>query len=124
MNVPNDLRYAFSHEWLRSDGTVGITDHAQAALTDVVYVELLKVGAEVKAGGQVCVVESVKAASDIYAPASGTVIAINHDLTSNPALLNTDPYGAGWIFRLELTQPEEGNSLQSPADYKTQIGGA
>jgi glycine cleavage system H protein len=124
MNVPDDLRYASSHEWLRSDGTVGITDHAQAELTDVVYVELPKVGAEVKAGGQVCVVESVKAASDIYAPASGRVIAINHDLAGNPALLNTDPYGAGWIFRLELAQPEEGNSLKNPAEYSAQIGGA
>jgi glycine cleavage system H protein len=123
MNVPKDLRYASSHEWLRSDGTVGITDHAQAELTDVVYVELPKVGAEVKAGAQVCVVESVKAASDIYAPASGTVLAINHDLASNPALLNTDPYGTGWIFRLQLTQPEEGNSLKSAAEYTAQIGG-
>jgi glycine cleavage system H protein len=122
MNVPDDLRYASSHEWLRSDGTVGITDHAQAELTDVVYVELPKVGAEVKAGGQVCVVESVKAASDIYAPASGTVVAINHDLAGNPALLNTDPYGTGWIFRLELKQPEEGNNLKSASEYTAQIG--
>ena len=123
MNIPDDLRYASSHEWLRSDGTVGITDHAQAELSDVVYVELPKVGAEVKAGAQVCVVESVKAASDIYAPASGSVIAINHDLASNPALLNSDPYGTGWIFRLQVAQPEEGNSLTSAADYKAQIGG-
>ena len=123
MNVPDDLRYASSHEWLRNDGTVGITDHAQAELTDVVYVELPKVGAEVKAGAQVCVVESVKAASDIYAPASGSILAINHDLASNPALLNTDPYGAGWIFRLQLAQPEEVNNLKSPGEYQSQIGG-
>ena len=125
MSIPNDLRYTDSHEWVRLAGdtaTVGITDHAQAELTDVVYVELPKVGAEVKAGAQVCVVESVKAASDIYAPASGSILAINHDLASNPALLNTDPYGAGWIFRLQLTQPEEGNNLKSAAEYQSQIG--
>jgi glycine cleavage system H protein len=90
----------------------------------VVYVELPKVGTEVQAGKQVCVVESVKAASDIYAPASGKVVAVNEALGSNPALLNTDPYGNGWIFRLELKQPEETNSLKSPADYTAQIGGA
>ena len=123
MNVPDDLRYATSHEWLRADGTVGITDHAQAELTDVVYVELPQVGAEVKAGTQVCVVESVKAASDIYAPATGTIAAVNDALTSNPALLNTDPYGSGWIFRIELASPEETNALKSPADYRAQIGG-
>jgi glycine cleavage system H protein len=123
MNVPDDLRYAASHEWLRADGTVGITDHAQAELTDVVYVELPQVGAEVKAGTQVCVVESVKAASDIYAPATGKVAAVNDALASNPALLNTDPYGAGWIFRVEVASPEDTNSLKSPADYRAQIGG-
>jgi glycine cleavage system H protein len=123
MNVPDDLRYASSHEWLRADGTVGITDHAQAELTDVVYVELPQVGIEVKAGTQVCVVESVKAASDIYAPASGRIIAVNEALGSNPALLNTAPFSEGWIFRLELAQPEETNALKSAAEYRTQIGG-
>jgi glycine cleavage system H protein len=123
MNVPEDLRYASSHEWLRADGTVGITDHAQAELTDVVYVELPQVGTEVKAGTQVCVVESVKAASDIYAPASGRIIAVNEALGSNPALLNTAPFSEGWIFRLELAQPEETNALKSAAEYRTQIGG-
>jgi glycine cleavage system H protein len=123
MNVPDDLRYAASHEWIREDGTVGITDHAQAELTDIVYVELPEVGRVVKAGEAVAVVESVKAASDIYAPASGTVMAINHDLSSKPALLNSDPYGAGWLFRLEMKQPEEMNELKSPADYGKLIGG-
>jgi glycine cleavage system H protein len=123
MNVPDDLRYASSHEWLRADGTVGITDHAQAELTDVVYVELPQVGAEVKAGTQVCVVESVKAASDIYAPASGRIVAVNEALGSNPALLNTAPFTEGWIFRLELAQPEETNALKSAAEYRAQIGG-
>jgi glycine cleavage system H protein len=127
-SVPDDLRYATSHEWLRlaatasgSMGTVGITDRAQAELTDVVYVELPKVGAEARAGQQICVVESVKAASDIYSPADGKVIAVNDALTANPALLNTDPYGEGWIFRLQLADPKSGDSLKSPADYRAQI---
>ncbi|MEO6567934.1 MAG: glycine cleavage system protein GcvH [Opitutaceae bacterium] len=121
MNVPDDLRYAASHEWLKADGTVGISDHAQHELTDVVYVELPKVGAEVQAGEQICVVESVKAASDIYAPASGRVSAVNDALTSNPALLNTDPYGAGWIFKLDLRDSQAGSELKSPDDYRAQI---
>ena len=93
MQVPDDLRYAKSHEWLRADGTAGITDHAQHELTDVVFVDLPAVGKVVKAGEVICVVESVKAASDIYAPASGKVVATNPGLTANPALVNTDPYG-------------------------------
>ena len=122
-NLPENLRYAVSHEWLRADGTVGISDHAQAELTDVVYVELPKLGAEVAAGQQICVVESVKAASDIYSPASGKVIAINDALSANPALLNTDPYGAGWIFQLALASDDGTAALKTPADYRAQIGG-
>ena len=105
MNIPEDLLYAKTHEWLRLSGasaTIGITDHAQHELTDVVYVELPAVGTHVAAGQQICVVESVKAASDIYSPASGTVESVNDALTSDPALLNTDPYGKGWIFTLRL----------------------
>ena len=101
MNVPDDLFYTESHEWLRlegENGRVGITDHAQAELTDVVYVELPKVGAPAEAGGQIAVVESVKAASDIYAPVEGTVVEVNQALEGNPALINTDPFGAGWIL--------------------------
>src|SRR5712671_3474755 len=105
MNVPDDLRYANTHEWLRADGTVGITDHAQHELTDVVFVDLPAVGRVVQAGEVVCVVESVKAASDIYAPASGKVVAVNSDLSANPALVNTDPYGAGWMFKLDPATP-------------------
>jgi glycine cleavage system H protein len=122
-SVPENLRYAQSHEWLRDDGTVGITDHAQAELTDVVYVELPKLGAEITAGQQICVVESVKAASDIYSPASGRVAAVNDALTANPALLNTDPYGNGWIFRLDLAIPDSTAALKSAADYRAQTGG-
>ena len=127
MNVPDDLYYAASHEWIRMDGetgTVGISDHAQHELTDVVYVELPKAGAQVMAKQQVCVVESVKAASDIYSPITGTVTEVNEALTANPALLNTDPYGAGWIFRLEVAPAAGADGLKSPADYRVQIGAA
>jgi glycine cleavage system H protein len=125
MNVPEDLRYAQSHEWLRlagDEGTVGITDHAQAELTDVVYVELPTVGKTVKARDQTCVVESVKAASDIYSPVSGTVTAVNDALTANPALLNTDPYGEGWIYKIKLETADEVAALKTPAEYSEQIG--
>ena len=84
--------------------------------------EVMEVGAEVKAGQQACVVESVKAASDIYAPASGTVAAVNEALSSNPALINTDPYGEGWIFKIQLSSPDESGALKSPADYRSQLG--
>lgn len=127
MNVPENLQYASTHEWLRLDGaeaTVGITDHAQAELTDVVYVELPKVGAQVTAGQQICVVESVKAASDIYSPISGTVTAANDALSSNPALINTDPYGDGWIFKINIEAGEEIEELKSPGQYREQIGGS
>lgn len=124
--IPADLRYTASHEWVRLDGataTVGITDHAQAELTDVVYVELPKLGATVKAGQQVCVVESVKAASDIYAPVAGTVSAVNEALGNNPALLNNDPFGEGWIFKLDGVNAAEVAALKSSEDYAAQIGG-
>lgn len=125
MNVPDDLHYAATHEWLRldgADGTVGLTDHAQAELTDVVYVELPAVGRVVKAKDQVCVVESVKAASDIYSPVSGTITAVNDALGSNPALVNTDPFGEGWIFKICIEAGEDVETLKSPAQYREQIG--
>jgi glycine cleavage system H protein len=104
-NVPADLKYVASHEWIRveADGTVtiGITDFAQSALGDVVFVDLPEVGAEVEADADVAVVESVKAASDIYAPLSGTVVAINEDLVDAPETVNEDPYGAAWFFKLK-----------------------
>ena len=124
MNIPADLRYAKTHEWLRADGTVGISDHAQAELTDIVYVDLPEVGREVRAGEVACVVESVKAASDIYAPASGKIGAVNNEAAANPALVNTDPYGAGWLFRIEMSDPAEREKLLSVADYGAQIAGA
>jgi glycine cleavage system H protein len=118
MNIPDDLRYAKSHEWLRADGTVGVTDHAQHELTDVVFVDLPQVGMNVTAGAQVCVVESVKAASDIYAPVAGTVTAINTGLQGNPALINSDPYGEGWIFRMDLADATQAATLMDAAAYR------
>lgn len=126
MNVPENLHYTASHEWLRLDGEtafVGITDHAQHELTDVVYVELPQAGAQVKSGQQISVVESVKTASDIYAPVSGTVSAVNEALTSNPALINTDPYGEGWIFSIKIEAGEELELLKTAAQYRAQLGG-
>jgi glycine cleavage system H protein len=103
--IPSELRYAETHEWARLDAdglvTVGITDHAQNALGDVVYVELPEVDAEVDAGAEAGVVESVKAASDIYAPVSGIVVAVNHALEDAPEIVNQDPYGDGWFFKIE-----------------------
>ena len=125
MNVPNDLYYAESHEWVRVEGEnarVGITDHAQAELTDVVYVELPKIGAKATAKGQIAVVESVKAASDIYAPVSGTVVETNKALEGNPALINTDPFGEGWIFVLKMDVPEQVKQLKDAAGYRAAIG--
>jgi len=125
MNVPADLRYAKTHEWIRQENdviTVGITDHAQSELTDIVYAEPPKVGAEVRAGATAAVVESVKAASDIYSPLSGTVTEVNDALTSNPALLNTDPFGQGWIFKMNASNPTEIDALLAPEAYTAQIG--
>jgi glycine cleavage system H protein len=125
MNVPSDLRYAKTHEWIRVEGdvvTVGITDHAQNELTDIVYAEPPKVGAEVKAGATAAVVESVKAASDIYSPLSGTVTEVNAELSGNPALLNTDPFGQGWIYKMKSSDSAEINALLTPEAYSAQIG--
>jgi len=125
MNIPDDLKYTETHEWVRlEDGQarVGITDHAQAELTDVVYVELPKIGAKVQAKAAAAVVESVKAAGDIYSPVSGTVVAINEALENNPALVNTDPHGEGWLFVVALDAPEELAQLKDAAGYQALIG--
>ena len=125
-NVPSDLKYAKSHEWLRAAGneaTVGITDHAQHELTDVVFVELPEPGKRVKAGEACSVVESVKTASDIYTPVSGEITAVNKAVTENPALVNTEPYGGGWLFKVRLSNAEELKQLLSPEQYQAQIGG-
>lgn len=123
--VPADLKYAKSHEWVRVAGdtaVIGITDHAQQELTDVVFVELPVMGRKVKASEACAVVESVKTASDIYSPVSGEVVETNKAVADNPALVNTDPYGAGWFFKIKLSAPVELNSLLGPADYAKQIG--
>ena len=125
MNVPDDLKYTETHEWVRlEDGQarVGITDHAQAELTDVVYVELPKIGAKVQAKAPAAVVDSVKAAGDIYSPVTGTVVAVNEALENNPALVNTDPHGEGWIFLVALDAPEEVAQLKDAAEYRVMIG--
>jgi glycine cleavage system H protein len=125
MNVPDDLLYTESHEWIKREGDnirVGITDHAQAELTDVVYVELPKADRAVNAKEAIAVVESVKAASDIYAPVKGTVVDANKALESNPALINTDPFGQGWIYVLKIDNADDLKNLKDAAAYKAQIG--
>ena len=125
MNVPDDLLYTESHEWIKREGDkirVGITDHAQAELTDVVFVELPKPERKVNAKDAVAVVESVKAASDIYAPVKGTIVDANKALEANPALINTDPFGQGWIFVLKIEDEAELKNLKDAAAYKQQIG--
>jgi len=124
MNTPSDLLYCLSHEWVRLDGdiaTVGISDHAQEELTDVVFVELPALGRVVDAGDPTAVVESVKAASDIYAPVSGEVIEVNPEVEADPSLVNTDPYGRGWIFKLRVKNPADFSSLMDATAYQAQI---
>ena len=121
-NVPDNLKFAPTHEWLRAtDGCVGISDHAQAELTDIVYVDLPKVGTKLTAGQTVAVVESVKAASDIYCPVGGEVSEINDALTANPALVNTDPYNEGWLFKLKDVVSADADALMPADEYKKQI---
>ncbi len=124
-NVPSDLKYAKSHEWVRVSGdtaTVGITDHAQHELTDIVFVELPAVGRKVKAGEACAVVESVKTASDIYSPVSGEILEVNQAVVDKPELVNTDPHGNGWFYKIKLSDAAEVNALLTPDNYKAQIG--
>jgi glycine cleavage system H protein len=126
-NVPADLKYAKSHEWVRLAGdiaTIGITDHAQHELTDVVFVELPELNKKIKAGDPCAVVESVKTASDVYSPVSGEVTEVNKTVVDNPALVNTAPYEAGWFYKIKLSNPSELNSLLGPDQYKAQISGS
>jgi glycine cleavage system H protein len=124
--IPADLKYAKSHEWVRVAGgvaTVGITDHAQHELTDVVFVELPAVGRKVKAGEACAVVESVKTASDIYSPVSGEITEINKAAVDNPAIVITGPYKDGWFFKIKLSNPAEVDALMAPEQYGAQVGG-
>jgi glycine cleavage system H protein len=119
-NVPNELKYTKDHEWARVQGktvVVGVTQHAQEALGDVVYVELPKVGAAVTAGKQFGVIESTKAVSELYSPLTGTVVKVNDALTDNPSTVNTDPYGAGWIIEVEVADTKQVDGLLDAAAY-------
>ncbi len=119
--VPDDLKYTKSHEWVRVKGkqaVVGITDHAQSELTDIVFVELPAVGKDVKKGEELCVVESVKSVSEVYAPVTGKVVAVNTRLDDAPELINKSPYADGWIVELEVKNPGDLTSLLDPAAYK------
>ena len=121
--IPENLKYSKSHEWVRMNGskaTVGITDHAQHELTDIVFVELPQIGKSVAAGQVVTVVESVKVAADIYSPLNGKITAINTQLETTPGLINTDPYGEGWIFELETADSTD--SLMNAENYRRTIG--
>jgi glycine cleavage system H protein len=120
MNIPDDLRYSAEHEWVRVEGTrarIGITDYAQDALGDIVFVDLPSVGSAVEVGGQFGEVESTKSVSEIYAPVSGTVAAVNNALTSNPERINQDPYGEGWICEVELASDADLSGLLDAAAY-------
>ena len=122
-DLPGDLLYTDDHEWLRreDDGsvTIGISDHAQAALGDLVYVELPEVGLDVDAAGEMAVVESVKAASDVYAPIGGSIVAVNENLAEDPENINADAYGEGWIVRIQPAEAIDESALMSPDAYQT-----
>ena len=124
-NIPSHLQYTESHEWISTEDNgntrIGISDHAQEALGDLVFVELPVVGDEISQGDPCAVVESVKAASDIYAPVSGKVVAVNEDLDADPALINADPYGDGWLFELELLDSEELEGLKDAETYEASL---
>jgi glycine cleavage system H protein len=125
-NIPADLKYAKTHEWVRIDGsiaTVGISDHAQKELTDIVFVELPEVGRELKLGDACAVVESVKTASDIYAPVTGRVVEVNAAVPADPALVNSEPYEGGWFFKMKLATPAELDRLLDAKAYQALIGG-
>ena len=119
--VPNELRYTKSHEWVKVEGnraTVGITDHAQAQLTDIVFVDLPAAGKAVQKGGSVLVLESVKTVADVYAPGNGTVAESNAELKAHPELINHDPYGKGWLYRVTLSGPISDSDLMTPDQYR------
>ncbi|GAB5380859.1 MAG: glycine cleavage system protein GcvH [Aliiglaciecola sp.] len=124
-NIPSELRYASTHEWVRDEGdgtyTVGITEHAQELLGDMVFVELPDVDDEISAGDDVAVAESVKAASDVYAPISGKVVAVNEDLEDTPELVNTDAFGDGWMFRVKADDASEVENLLDAEGYQNSI---
>jgi glycine cleavage system H protein len=126
VNVPEDLRYSEEHEWVRVEGTrvrIGITDYAQDALGDIVFVDLPDVGSEIDAGGALGEIESTKSVSELYAPVSGTVTAVNDALSGGPEVINQDPYGAGWICELELAPGADPGSLLDAGAYEALTAG-
>lgn len=124
-NIPSELKYATTHEWVREEGngivTVGITEHAQDLLGDMVFVELPDVGDQVSTGDDICVAESVKAASDIYAPVSGEVVEVNEELEDSPELVNSDAFGGGWLFKIKVADASELDNLLDAAGYASSI---
>lgn len=124
-NIPSELKYATSHEWVRNEGdgivTVGITEHAQDLLGDMVFVELPDVGDDVSTGDDICVAESVKAASDIYAPVSGKIVEVNEALEDSPELVNSDAFGEGWLFKIQMDDAAELDALLDAEGYANSI---
>ena len=125
-NIPSELKYVASHEWLRAEAdgtvTVGITEHAQELLGDIVFVEVPEVGAELAVEQEAGVVESVKAASDVYAPIAGEIVAVNEELVASPELANSDPYGAGWFFKIKPANAADLDGLMTAEQYAAEIG--
>lgn len=123
-NIPPDRKYTGTHEWVRPDDEImeaGITDFAQRQLSDITYVELPETGKHFSAGKEMAVVESIKAAADVYAPVSGTITEVNASLADNPGVINTDPYGAGWLVKIKPDNPQDLTKLLSAADYEAQL---
>ena len=125
MHTEENCRFAKTHEWAHMDGdiaTVGISNHAQEEISDIVFVDLPKVGQQVTAGQNCCVIESVKSASEIYAPVSGEVVEVNSALTNDPALVNREPHGNGWLFKIKMSAPAEYENLMDLTAYKATLG--
>ncbi|MBN8586345.1 MAG: glycine cleavage system protein GcvH [Ignavibacteria bacterium] len=126
MNIPADLKYTKDHEWVKvegSTGTVGVTDYAQGELGDIIYVDVTTVGNDVSMGDTFGTIEAVKTVSDMYAPVSGKIAEFNSAVNDNPAIVNQDPYGAGWLVKIEISNMGDLDSLLSPEDYKNLVGG-
>ena len=126
MNIPQDLKYTKEHEWIKVDGnigTIGVTEYAQGELGDIIYIDVTTVGSNVNTGDTFGTIEAVKTVSDMYAPVSGKISEFNSAINDNPAIVNQDPYGAGWLVKIELLNQGDLKSLLSPEDYKNLIGG-
>jgi glycine cleavage system H protein len=125
MNIPDNLKYTKDHEWIRVEGStgyVGISDYAQGELGDIIYIDVTTVGETLNMGDTFGTIEAVKTVSDCYAPVSGKIVEFNSAINDNPAIVNQDPYGAGWIIKMELTNPADLDTMLSAADYKSQVG--